>query len=105
MDPSLWDDSAYPISIYSLNEYLKADAANIIISLNRIASFVRNRFLDRKKEKDIAEFGYATWNLILSIYKSGWDSLTANDNNRTFHQCVLAQFRPRNPKNDLSYKK
>jgi len=50
---------------------LKADAANIIISLNRIASFVRNRFLDRKKEKDIAEFGYATWNLILSIYKSG----------------------------------
>jgi len=53
VNPSLWDDSAYPISIYSLNEYLKADATNIIIFLNRIASFVKNRFLDRKKEKDI----------------------------------------------------
>ena len=32
-------------------------------------------------EKDIlhiAEFGHAAWKLILSIYKSEWDALTAN---------------------------
>ena len=41
----------------------------------------------------------------MSIYESEWDFLTANNNKRTFHQCILAQFRPRNSKNNLSHKK
>ena len=63
VDLSLWYDSVYPISIYSLNKCLETDAYNITMSLNRIASFVRNRFLDGKIKKDIlyiAGFGYAT---------------------------------------------
>jgi len=62
-DPSLslWDDSAHPISIYSLNKCLETNVNNITMSLNRIVSFVRNRFLNGKMEKDIphiAGFGY-----------------------------------------------
>jgi len=53
VDLSLWDDSAHSISIYSLNKCLETDAHNITMLFNRIASFVRNRFLDGKIEKDI----------------------------------------------------
>ena len=73
VDPSLWDDSVHLISIYGLHKCLETDANNIATSLNRIASFVRNRFQDGKPEKDIlhiAGFGYAAWNLISSIYES-----------------------------------
>jgi len=55
------DDSAYSISIYSLNKYLKVDAKNIMTSLYRIVSFVKSR-LNGKMKKDIShivEFGYA----------------------------------------------
>ena len=51
VDPSLWDNSVYSISIYSLNKYLEANTTNIIMSLNRIISFIRNRFLNRKQKK------------------------------------------------------
>jgi len=60
---SLWDDSAHSIFIYSLNKCLETNVNNITISLNRIASFVRNRFLSGKMEKDIPHivgFGYTT---------------------------------------------
>jgi len=61
-DLRLLDDSAHSISIYSLNKHLKVDAKNIMTSLYRIMTFVRNRLLNGKMEKDIsyiAEFGYA----------------------------------------------
>ena len=66
-DPRLWNDSVYSISIYGLNKYLKVDANNITTSLHRITSFIRNRFLNRKTEKDILHitgFGHTAWNLI-----------------------------------------
>ena len=62
VDLSVWNDSVHSISIYSLNKCLETDADNIATSLSRITSFVRNRFLDIKIEKDIlhiAGFGYA----------------------------------------------
>ena len=54
-------------------------------------------------EKDIlyiAEFGHAVWKLILSIYELGQDVLTANKDNKFFCQCILAQFKPTNPKKE-----
>ena len=61
-DLRLLDDSAYSISIYSLNKYLKVDAKNIMTSLYRIVSFVKSKLLNGKMKKDIShivEFGYA----------------------------------------------
>jgi len=78
-----------------------------VSSLNRITSFVRNRFLNSKTEKDIshiAGFGSAAWNLIMSIYKSGWNALSINKHNRTFCQYISAQFKP-NIKVSASHKK
>jgi len=51
---NLWDDSAHPISIFSLNKYLDTDTNNIATSLYKITLFVKNRFLDGKTEKDIS---------------------------------------------------
>jgi len=62
MNPGLWDDSTYLISIYSLNEHLDIDATNILSLLHKITLFIRNRFLNGKTEKNILQiigFGYA----------------------------------------------
>ena len=59
----------------------------------------------KKDIPHIVGFYYAVQNLILFIYKLGQDSLAANNDKRAFHQYILAQFRPRNPKNNLSHKK
>ena len=71
-----------------LNEHLDIDTINISSLLYRIILFVRNKFLNGKTEKNIfyiAGFGYAVCDLISSIYELGWDILTANDNNNSFH--------------------
>ena len=60
---------------------------NIVSFLNRITSFVRNKFLNSKTEKDISHivgFGSAAWNLIMFIYESDWNALSINKYNRTF---------------------
>ena len=75
-----------------MNKHLDTDANNIATSLHKITSFVRNIFLDRKTEKDIpyiTSVGYTAWDLISSIYESGWNELT-DKNNKTFCQYILA---------------
>ena len=53
MDPGLWDNSTYSIFIYSLNEHLDINANNILSSLHKITSFVRNRFLNSKLKRTL----------------------------------------------------
>ena len=35
---------------------------------------------------------FATWKLLMAIYKAGWNKLLANKNQRSFRQCISAQF-------------
>jgi len=75
--------------------------------LYRITLFVRNKFFNGQTEKDIshiAGFGYAICNFISSIYKLEWDTLTANNNNNSFHQYTSAQ-KLKNTRKDLNKKK
>ena len=75
-DPNLWDGAFSSVSIFGTNESIDADTKK---SLFRIAEFVKQRHLGDKTEKDIphiSELGFAAWNLISSIYESGWDALT-----------------------------
>ena len=51
VDLSLWNDFVHLISIYSQKKYLEADITNIIMSLNRNISFVKNIFLNGKQKK------------------------------------------------------
>ena len=38
------------------------------------------------------EFGSVAWELINTIYKSGWNNLTVNSKNKTFQQYIFSQF-------------
>jgi len=43
------------------------------------------------------------WEFLSAIYKSGWNKLTANNDNKTFRQCISAQFN-RTPTNNMPTK-
>jgi len=99
-DPTLWDGNFSSISLFSTVEVLEGNAKNIACSLQRIATFIKQRPLGNKDGLDIpqiSDFGFAAWDLILAIYNSGWDKLMADNNSRTFHQCVASQFNRGNP--------
>jgi len=99
-DPTLWDGSFSSISLFGTIEALEGDAKNIACSLQRIATFIKQRPLGDSDGRDfpqISDFGMAAWDLISAIYNSGWDKLVADDNSRTFRQCVASQFNRLNP--------
>ena len=61
----------------------------------RIVVFIRQHKLKNKTVKDIpqiSEFGFIAWDFLLAIYESGWDKLEANKNQKSFRQCISAQF-------------
>jgi len=95
-----WDDAVYPISIFDTDNFLEIDTNNIITSIYRIGFFIRNRNLNGKTKKEIlsiSEIGQAAWDL---IYEVEWNKLTVNSNNKTFRQCISAQFMLKNSKKD-----
>jgi len=60
---------------------LEGDAKNIICSLYRIATFIRQRKLKDKTVENIpqiVEFGFTTWDFISFIYKSEWNKLNVS---------------------------
>jgi len=62
----------YPISIFRLNKQLDMDMHNIISSLLRIASYIREQLFRNKTEKNIpsiTSIGYTAWSFISSIYE------------------------------------
>jgi len=94
-DPALWDGNFSSISLFGTVEVLRGDAKNIACSLQRIATFIKQRPLGERNSSDIPQisnFGFAAWGLISAIYNSGWDKLLADDNSRTFQQYVVPQF-------------
>ena len=73
VDPQLWNSNFCLISIFSMNEYIESNAKNIVCSLYQIVAFIRQIKLKYKIADNIlqiTEFDFATWNFILSIYKS-----------------------------------
>jgi len=99
-DPMLWDGNFSSISLFGTVKVLEGNAKNIACSLQRIATFIKQRPLGEKDGLNIpqiSDFGFAAWDLILAIYNSGWDKLLADNNSRTFRQCVISQFNRGNP--------
>ena len=94
-----WDGDAHFISVYSTIEFLDIDAKNMTISLLQMMNFIKNRNMDQRCINDVPQlngFGEAAWIFIFSIYESSWDSLFANNKNRTYRQNVSAKIAPKN---------
>jgi len=70
----LWDSTFSSISLFSTVEVLEGDAKNIVCSLQRIATFIKQRPLGNRDSLDIpqiSDFGFTAWDLISAIYNSG----------------------------------
>ena len=58
-----------------------------------MASFIKQCLLGNRMAKNIfqiGEFGFAAWEFLTVICKSGWDELTANDKEILFRQCIFS---------------
>ena len=76
-----------------MNKYLNGDVKNIICSLLRIVAFIKQCRLKNKTTKDIpqiGEFGFVTCDFLSAIYESTWDKLIANQDKKSFRQCISA---------------
>ena len=63
---------------FQLNEYLEDDSKNIMCSLLRMVTFIKQRKLEDKTEKDIyqiTEFSLAAWEFLTTVRTTGWKSL------------------------------
>ena len=90
-----WDGSFYPISLHGSLEHLLSDSKNIKESLCCITNYIKNKSIDCTKANNILDLnsiGEVAWNFIFTIYKSGWNALVTNKDNRTFRQQVASKF-------------
>jgi len=85
----------------------------------QIGTFIQQYLLDNKLTKDLpnlAEVSVAAWCLINTIYKFGWNRLSADNNNKSIWQCMSGHFartpkamptgsKPSPPQNSLKSKK
>jgi len=107
MDPQLWDSYFCSISLSEIDKYLARNIKNIICLLLRMTVFIKQWSLDNRITKNIlqiAKFGFVACEFLLAIYKSRWDKLIANNENKTFRQCVLSQFNKTSTKNTTTIK-
>lgn len=92
VNPNLWDSNFCPISLFSVDNYLEEDTKNVTCSVLRMVMFIKQCPLKNRIAKDIlqiVEFGFTVWEFLSVIYESDWDKLTANNNNKSFRQCVF----------------
>ena len=95
VDPDLCDGVFSPIFLIGIEKFLSSDAQNITCSLLRIETFIKQHFLSNKLAKnflELIEVSAISWQLINTIYKSGWDRLTVDKNNMFFQRYMLAYF-------------
>jgi len=92
MEPELWDGNFHPISTHRSLEHLASDANNIKKSLACMAKYIKNRKIETSKSNDFKGIGKATWELISSIYNSGWDSLIADNHKNSLRQKIAYKF-------------
>jgi len=94
-DLELWNSLFAPISLLRIKKFLSSNAQNITYSLFLIEMFIKQCFFKNKPIKNflkLVDIGFAAWHLINIIYDSGWNKLRADENNKTFHQCVSSCF-------------
>ena len=87
---------------------MEGNVKNTICLFLRIAAFIRQHKLEDKTTKDIpqiSEFSFVARNFLSAIYESGWNILAANKDQKSFRQCVSAQFNRKSVNNLVSNKK
>ena len=74
VEPNGWNGEAYPISIFSIMEFLEIDSINMTSLFLCIANFIRNRSVKHNMVNNVKQlqgFSQTVWQFISSIYKAG----------------------------------
>jgi len=82
-DPSMWDGNIGSISLFGTNEFLTHDTANIACSLQCMAKYIQQRKFvgqDIGSLRQLDNFADVAWDLLSTIYESGWDKYIITDN-------------------------
>jgi len=85
------------MSLHGSLEHLASDAKNIRKSMVCMVTYIKNKKIETSKSNNIKDFkdiGKAAWNLISSIYETGWDSLVTDNHRNSFRQKVSYKFTP-----------
>ena len=99
-NPDLWNSFFFLTSLLGVKKFINIDTQNIIYSLLKIGMFIKQYFLDNKTAKNLfilVNIISVVWYLINAIYKSGWDRLSVDENNKMFHQCMTSHFIKNSP--------
>jgi len=67
-------------------------------------AFIKQYPLENRIAKNTLEFRFVAWEFLFAIYKSGWNRLTANNNNKTFRQYMSSQFNKTSTNNTTTNK-
>ena len=68
-------------------KHLFSDSKNIKELLNWLAKYIGNKSINTNKAnniEDLKDIGKVAWNLVISIYSSGWDCLYADSSKNSF---------------------
>ena len=98
MEPKLWDGSFHPISLHGSMEHLASDAKNIKDTLSFMTKYIGNKQIDPVKSNELEDFkgiGETIWSFISSVYQSKWDSLIADENDKSLRQKISDKLTPR----------
>ena len=80
-------------------EHLVSDTKMIKDSLSRMQKYILGKSIDNNKANNVQNLnsiGKATWEFLLAIYKSYWDSLFIDESNMTLRNKVKLKFSPQN---------
>ena len=86
--------------MFSQTVLQKININNIKISLYHISDFISNRDIKNNREKYILffeGFGQVAFDFISTIFKSGWDQLKINTNNKIFQELIKDEFTTKVP--------
>ena len=95
-----WDSKTNPTSLFGRLRTQDIDVNNIKIFLKQISDFIANHHLNNHKKDEIpclTGFGKVTFDLVSSIFKSGWDILLVSDGQKSFRDKFKEEFTTKVP--------
>jgi len=96
--PELWSGSFHPISLHGSIEHFALDAKNIKVTLNFLATYIRNKQVIYGEVKNLENFdgiGNAIWNFLSFVYEAKWDALYTDHKSNTLRTKILSKFTQR----------
>ena len=95
-----WDGRTNPISLFGRLRTQDIDINNIKIFLEQISDFIANRYLNNHKKDKIpclTGFDKVAFDLVSSIFKSGWNILLVSDGQKSFRDKFKEEFMTKVP--------